>query len=197
MRIVTTSIVTAICLLTSYPTQAGSRAGCTEPTCGTPSCCAQCGGHRTCQKRVRRMVCEMKEVKKVCWGVECEVFQPLRPAGLAKTGCGSSCGVSCGTSCDPTCGQTCRGCNRHECVTCCEPGKARCKKKLMKREITVNVPVYKCVVEYVCPGCCSTECAEGQPVEPASPATAHTAPAKPLPPFPTNRSTGLLISLPM
>ncbi len=188
MRIVTTSIVAAICLLMSYPAEAGK---CAPPSCGTPSCCGQCGSHRACQKRVRRVVCEMKEVKKVCWSVECEAFQPLRPAGLTRTGCGSPCGdVSCGTSCEPSCGQSCR--ERSKCVTCCEPGKARCKKKLMKREITVKVPVYKCVVEYVCSGCCTTGCAEGQPVKAASPAVAPTKPA----PVPKEARQNLVIPLP-
>ena len=64
----------------------------------------------------------------------------------------------------------------------------------MKREITVKVPVYKCVVDYVCGGC-STGCEEGALADSgytaASPAKPAPAPVKPLPPLPNQRSTVL------
>ena len=196
MRIVTTSIMAAICLLISYPAGAGNRGSCTAPSCGTPSCCAQCGGHRACQQRTRQVVCEIKEVKRVCWSVECESFQPLRPAGLARTGgsCGSSCGdVNCGSSCGTSCGPGgCASRGQNKCVTCCEPGKARCKKKLMKREITVKVPVYKCEVQYLCSGCCTSGC--GVEVgEAAAPSAAPVAPA----PAPISKEARQTLLVPM
>lgn len=45
--------------------------------------------------------------------------------------------VECEEFCVPR--PSLRGC----CVTC---GKVRCRRKLLKKEITVEVPVYKCVV---------------------------------------------------
>ena len=63
-------------------------------------------------------------------------------------------------------------------------GHVRCRKKLVKKEITCEVPVYKCVVEYVCCDCCGPSC--GVCTEPAAPMpTATGAPAEaPIPAAP-------------
>ena len=68
-------------------------------------------------------VCETKTVIKTVWVVQCEEFCVANPT----LGCGKS--------------------------SCCKPrcGKTRSRKQLIKKEIAVEVPVYKCVpVECVC-----------------------------------------------
>ena len=42
-------------------------------TCGSADCCAHCGCHACCEKYCR-IVCEMKEIKKIVWVVKCEDF---------------------------------------------------------------------------------------------------------------------------
>lgn len=46
------------------------------------------------------------------------------------------------------------GCAHHPCITW-QPtcGKIRTVKKLVKKEVTKEVPAYKCVVEHICPKC--------------------------------------------
>jgi hypothetical protein len=95
----------------------------------------------------------MKEVKKTCWVVECEEFcAPLPAIGKDRCGC-------CGA---PDCGGNCRGeCGEHGQDGICSSlfskplvppqcGKVRCRKTLLKKEITSQVPVYKCVVVPTC-----------------------------------------------
>ena len=143
--------------------KACSPACCTEPQCCEPQCCETdtcCKNH--CHKPICphchgcscMVVCEMKKVKKTVWTVEYKKFAPVNPGcnlfdviksklgGCKKTGC-----------CDPEgcCEETCGGdgCCGHGCCKSCTPpecGRARCIKKLVKKEITVEVPVYKCVV---------------------------------------------------
>ena len=66
-------------------------------------------------------------------------------------------------------------------------GKVRTRKKLVKKEIVCEVPVYKCVVVCSDPGCC--EAASGCLDEEASKAAPAPAPAEettdaaPLPPL--------------
>jgi len=164
---------------------------CCEPeqVCGTPDCCGHCGRRSVCDK-VCRVVCEMKEVKKTVWTVETEEFcVPMPNCGH---GCQQGCG-SCG-SCDAG------GCGEESCTTCgCDPceslrnrkvvpprcGPVRCRKKLVKKEITCEVPTYKCVVEFCCPGC-DSGCGEEEaapaatPQESPAPATTLIAPLPPL-----------------
>ena len=69
----------AACLAFVQQTRAGdcsSPSGCcvAERGCGTPDCCAACGGCRPCQKKVCHVVCDVKTVTKYCWCVECEEF---------------------------------------------------------------------------------------------------------------------------
>jgi len=84
-----------------------------------------------CCRKVGRVVCEMQKVEKPVWVVECEEFcVPTPPCGAARC---SSCGQADG------CGKG-----------CCDPpprcGPVRCRKKLVKKTITCEVPVYKCIV---------------------------------------------------
>ena len=51
------------------------------------------------------------------------------------------------------------GCH-HDCDDCPPPprcGQPKCVKKLVKKEYQVEVPVYKCVVRYLCPECCKAD----------------------------------------
>jgi len=118
-------------------------------------CCNRCGVQKRC-----KVICEMKEVKKTCWVVECEEFcVPLPGCGPF---CKSACCDGCDSGCDIGCGD---GCPSDPCASLRRPivppkcGKVRCRKKLVKKEITCEVPVYKCVV-VCCKGCCDSVCCE-------------------------------------
>jgi hypothetical protein len=96
--------------------------------------------------------------------VECEEFCAPLPGWRAccKTvtcdvptcddgGCCEPCGDRCGEGC---CGpKSCYG------IPVAKPkcGPVRCRKVLVKKEYTCEVPVYECVVKYLCPGCCAAE----------------------------------------
>jgi len=155
---------------------------------GQPDRCGDCGCDSSCEKTCR-VVCEMKKVKTYVWVVECEEFCPLLP------GCGSTCQSGCG--CEPDCCgvEECGGrCGKDPCESLQarryvppKCAKTRCRKKLVKKEITCEVPVYKCIPAYACSGC-SDGCAAGAEAAPAPPGQA-TYPA-PLPPAVS--STGYL-----
>jgi hypothetical protein len=153
--------------------------------CGTPDSCGHCGRRSVCNK-VCRVVCEMKKVTKVVWTVECDEFCAPLP------GCGHGCG-SCGDACG--CGEeSCDSCAKDACaelrsrpLVAPKCGKVRCRKTLVKKEITCEVPAYKCVVEFRCPGCeadCSAEeatpAAAPQQAPVSTPATTLMAPLPPL-----------------
>lgn len=147
-----------------------------EVDCGQPGVCAICGSPGPC-KKVCRVVCETKKVEQTVWEVECEEVCPLRPrifsrrCGCGDLGCGQQPGLAggCEASCGPqACGPTC--------------GKPRVKKTLVKKTITKEVPVYRCVVEHVCAGCCGLQ-PPPAPAGPTAPAQ-KAAPAPPPPPPP-------------
>ncbi len=123
---------------------------CGGPACcgKTHECCNDCGVRKTC-----KVVCEMKKVKKTTWVVECEEFCASLP------GCGHGCKSSCGGCDDTGCDG---GCGGDSCASPRKPmvrpkcGKVRCRKKLVKKTITCEVPVYKCIVV-----CCNDGCSDG------------------------------------
>ena len=152
---------------------------CGGPACcsQTHDCCNQCGVQKTC-----KVVCEMKKVKKTSWVVKCEEFCPSLP------GCGHGCKSSCGGSCDTGCDSDCCG---DPCASLQKPmvppkcGKVRSRKKLVKKEITCEVPTYKCIVVCCNAGC--NACCDESDWEKAAPAkapasTKRITPAAPLPP---------------
>lgn len=162
---------------------------CCDPSaCGKDhGCCDDCGGKNACQ-----VVREMKKVKKHVWVVECEEFCPSLPGcgNGCKSGCKSSCSEEQAGCCEKGCG-SCGGkdpCEalKDRCLVkprCCKP---RTRKKLIKKEVTCEVPVYKCVP--VCgKGCCDSACCEedigGQdtqsPLEAPAPDPAEIAPPVP------------------
>jgi hypothetical protein len=178
MRMMAIALAAAACLV-MVGTAIADEAAC-DPGCGsTVSNCCQCGCKAPC-KKVCRVVCEMKKVEVTCWEVKCEDFCAPLPA------CGRSCGESgCGTEsscggCDP-----CKdGCCCEKCVKPPKCGKVRCKKTLVKKTVTKEVPVYKCVVDYVCCDCCGSGCSTTEPAAPAPPKakSAQTdSPAAPVP----------------
>ena len=163
--------------------------------CGTPDCCAQCGCHCACQRKVCQVVCGTERVTKHCWCVECEEFCAPLP------GCGpvGQLAASC-RACDCGCNPCCDGCRGKRCCDGCpvppKCGPVRTKKKLVKKEYECEVPVYKCVVKYLCPGCCEGPCdeSEAEPSQPLPPPPAPSqqafapAPTPPLWPAPWGES---------
>ena len=126
--------------------------------------CAHCGCISHCH-RVCHVVCEMKEVKEVCYCCKEEDV------------CIPGCSKKCGEVCEPNpCCQVhpadCESCAQHpsfldrlfDCHHDCsqrrtvwEPscsGRMRGVNKLMKFEVSAKVPTYKWVVEYCCDHCC-------------------------------------------
>ncbi|PQO38745.1 hypothetical protein C5Y96_02370 [Blastopirellula marina] len=117
---------------------------------GEPGCCAHCTQQCACQKR-KHVICEIKKVKKTVFDCECEGVCGLNPSsmlpdslfgislwGHKKVGCGEA-----------GCGDCAAGC----CPKAPQASHCRTRKVLVKKTITVEVPVYKCVVEYCCDGC--------------------------------------------
>ncbi len=129
------------------------------PSCGDrqQDCCRRCGAKNVC-----KVVCEMKEVRKTCWVVQCEEFCVRLPRFFK-----SSCG-------DTGCGGECGGCQNDGCkspgsrpMVPPKCGKVRYRKTLVKKEITCQVPVYRCVPVPTC-GCANGGCVEpagGVPVK--------------------------------
>ena len=128
------------------------------PACGDQKqdCCSRCGVKKVC-----KVVCEMKEVKKTCWEVECEEFCVPLP-GLGKSRCADQgcCEVTgCGDECSDGCeNDVCQSLRERPMVPP-KCGEVRCRKKLVKKETTCEVPVYKCVLVPAC-GCGSGGCTD-------------------------------------
>jgi len=145
--------------------------------CGTPNCCAQCGCRCACQRKVCQVVCGTEKITKHCWCVECEEFcAPMPGCGLLAAKWGACRDCCCGGCSDDCCHGTC-------CENCTVPprcGPVRSRKKLVKKEYECEVPVYKCVVKYLCPSCCEASCEadDAQPeAEPSEPLPAAPLPA--------------------
>ena len=155
MRIVLTSLTAAACLLLAY-TATGSEWD--DAGCGAPDRCADCGCRRPCQEKVCQVVCETENVKKVCWAGECEEFcSPLPACGSLGSFLGSCTDLLGGRCRDSDCCAECdSGCESGCCDKCPVPpkcGPVRYRKKLLMKEYKCEVPVYRCVVKYVCSDC--------------------------------------------
>ncbi len=131
--------------------------------CGAARC-ARCGCHDPCLQKVCQLVCEIKKETKTYWCVECQEMCPLLP------GCHHGC----------------------ECPPLPHCGHPKTIKKLVKKEYQVDVPVYKCIVRYLCPSCSSvvsparTEAAPGPPTGAPTLAPPPAPTPTPLPPPPAN-----------
>ncbi len=174
MRTLTMALAAAACLALALPAEAQQACGPADPGCCTSAGkCCHCGSCAPC-KKVCRIVCEMKKVEITCWDVECEDFCPLLPR-LGRDPCSPSASSDCTPepSCCGSCGPCTSGCPER-CIKPPKCGLMRTKKKLVKRTVTREVPVYKCVVECVCCDCRGGE-KGGVPTE-AEPALPPEAP---------------------
>ncbi len=126
--------------------------------------CAHCGCMTHCH-RVCHVVCEMKEVKKVCY---CSKEEDVCIPGRSEK-CGEVCQENPCCQVHPADCEACAGnhhafldrlllCHRdREHRTLWEPscnGRMRGVNKLMKYEVGEKVPTYRWVVEYCCEKCC-------------------------------------------
>jgi len=183
MRAMFVSFAAALCLAAGQPALAAGFHG--QGACaGSPTSCAECGGHVPCRRVVCRVVCDYKEVEKTCWDTKCEEYcLPIPKLCHHGESCQSGCGA-CAAAADCTdCGGACGACQGGV-----QAGKLRVRKKLMKRTIKVKVPVYKCQVKYLC-GACEAEAAKAAPQESKSATNAALLPPAPkhawsLPPLP-------------
>src|SRR6185295_6364996 len=128
-------------------------------------CCAGCGCHAHCQK-ICRVVCEMKDVKVVCYCCkQTDVCLPCHSEICGEVCEPNTCCLARPADCGcPQCQSDHGGCldclRGHDCVThrkIWQPGCScdiRSVNKLMKYEVTKKVPTYKWVVEYRCDDCC-------------------------------------------
>jgi len=191
MRIMILALVAGLAIATTAtasdccPASAcGDKQGC----CEDHGCCQRCGGKMVC-----KLVCEKKKVKKTVWVVKCEPICPVLP------GCGKGYHPCAKPSCDekaPGCCTECGkagGCGKNPCDSLSKRryvppkcAKPKTVKKLTKKEVKCEIPVYKCVP--VCcngcrsgcgdPGCCEEGCGGAIKVEETGPpATAPEAPA--------------------
>ena len=108
-------------------------------------CCSHCGCQQNVTK-VCRLVCEMKEVKEVCYDCKCEDFCIPGPS--------CKCGQKRECSCAARHGQ--RTVDVWQPSTC---ATIHTRHHLLKREVVKQVPTYKWVVETVCGGCAG-KCAQ-------------------------------------
>ncbi len=145
------------------------------PVCDPGTCCPKCGCHEGLIP-VCHPYCATKKVVKYKYCCKCtELCVPGRFP------CCSSCG-DCG--CNGGCGQ--QGCCDNG---GCESGHCNCLVRdvhqMVKIPYTVEVPVRKCNVTWVCPSCgCDCGCTEmpATPAVPAAPGPAAPTPAPPAPP---------------
>ena len=151
--------------------------------CGTAACRIQSHSCMNCNAKTCQVVCDMVKVKKTVWVVECEEFCPMLP-GCRNNTCRSGCRQGCGH------GMACRSCSgKDSCDPCAalqnrlfvppKSGHARSRKKLVKKTITCEVPVYRSVVADSCSECGTGEAAPAAAPTPAKKVTA----AAPLPPL--------------
>jgi hypothetical protein len=102
------------CLLTLASTAGDGR-------CDRCGCCCEC-------EKVCKVVCEMKEVDKVCYSCKCEDF--------CVPGRSENCDCNCKENQVPT------------------AAYIKTKRTLVKTIEKVKKPTYKLVVENLCPKCC-------------------------------------------
>jgi hypothetical protein len=138
---------------------------CCDPAkeqCGDPSCCPRCGCKKVC-----KLVCEIKEVKKIVWTVQCEDFCTTLP------GCGHACRPCAGGEAEcTTCAHGSEKVCQQPCLVPPKCGHVHSKKILIPKEVTCKVLTYKCVP--VCPSteCCSSGSSAGTPGAASAPAPA-------------------------
>jgi hypothetical protein len=130
----------------------GCSAAASDGGCNSCGCCPKCGCHE-CMIPVCHTYCEMKKTTKYHYCCQCEAI--CMPSGHRKC-CDCGCD-KCGGDCNGGCGSN-EGCG-------CEENKCNCHiytaHKLVKTPYTVETPVKKCKVEWICPRCgCNCGCSE-------------------------------------
>jgi hypothetical protein len=148
-------------------------------------CCQRCGCQCQCRPVTCKIICDKKVEKYNFYVCECEDFCLPGP-GCKTPACDSGCGKTCHKHCLDFLFKP-QFCHVHH------------RKKLMKYECLKEVPVYKCVIVDLCPGCgaevsgcgeghLEEEGMEGPPVEGQPPKI-----DKPMPPkLPSARRGGLV-----
>jgi hypothetical protein len=121
---------------------------------GAPGCCSCCEAKCGCTKYAR-IVCEMKKIPMHEWECECENVCTLVPAkriGWSFPNFGKLFGCCDDAACSDECAA---GCCEDGACDCERPklGCCRVRRSPVMKEYAVEVPVYKCVVEYCCPNC--------------------------------------------
>ncbi len=169
MRIILLSLAAGILLAgVAIAGDCSSQPACCEKSCG--SCCGT-----TC-----KIVCEMKKIKKTVWAVECEQICVAEPNcdGCCKSKCGCNgccedgcCGDKC---CDPCAALLNRPLVKPKCC------KVHCRKKLIKKTVTCEVPTYKCII-VPCSSACGECCDDHEAQAPKQEKSAIKA--APLPPL--------------
>jgi len=195
MRTIVLSMAAGLLIANMAAADCCSPPACTaaRTCCGTKHFCRDCGAERACQ-----VVCETRKVKKTVWRIECEDY--CVPLPSCSFGFGNHCNRGC---CDIDCAESCGGCCESQ--RCCgdrgceDPcadllsrkmvppkcGKVRTRKKLIKDEITCEVPTYKCVVAAcnACGGCSESIDVEVEGVQSEEELPEAPAPSEaPLPP---------------
>ncbi len=186
MRMVGASIAVAICLVWAHSAVAQS---CGSGNCSRKGNCGSCG--KSCQ-----VTCGTKTVKKTVWVVECEEFCALLPncdrcrscnrgcKSGRNSGCESDACGDCGGGCDRCCKDPCEALKNRKYVPP-KCSKVRSRKKLVKKTVTCEVPVYKCVLCGGDAGCGAEVIEEG-----AAPPEAPSDAAPEVPPPAPQASTG-------
>jgi hypothetical protein len=183
----------AFAALAAAASSAAAEPGCNaEPACGAAGCCDQgfccpkCGCHEG-MVPVCHTYCEKKKETKYHYCCKCEeICQPSGHCKCCDCGC-DKCEGGCngGGNCNDGCG--------------CEENNCHChiykSTKLVKFPYTVETPVKKCKVEWVCPQCgCSCGTTEAPNAAPAPSGAPVPPPGAPTPPPPAPKSAKRTIS---
>lgn len=181
MKTIASATIVAIAALAAARLSTAGEPACNaEPSCGAPAsgdpgcCCPKCGCHEGLVP-VCHPYCATKKIVKYKYCCKCdELCIPGRSP------CCSTCGDG---SCEKGCAANC-GCNSGG----CEQGHCNCLYRnvhtLVKIPYTVEVPVRKCTIEWVCPHCgcpCGSTESPGESQAPNA-APAPGAPIAPPPP---------------
>jgi len=191
MKRIITFMALAVATLAAAVSSSAAEPGCNaQPACGTAGCCDQgmccpkCGCHEGLVP-VCHNYCEKKKETKYHYCCKCEEI--CMPSGHGKCcecdKCDGGCNGGCG--CNEGCGGEENNCHCHIYKS----------THLVKFPYTVETPVKKCKVEWVCPQCgCSCGATEVPSAAPAPSGAPVPPPGAPTPPPPAPKSAQRTIS---